>query len=259
MLSAAQCQRLTSNDGLVVAPSHGFVWCPNAKVGTTTWYEILRRKLAPHVKTMPRCFPQACPDDAHFRGRYPLVTPVRMAGHGALCDRRRFVSFTFVRNPGSRLASAYLSKIARPRGKALKDPTALAIQVRIRGLFGLAADARISFGQFVRWVVQQNSSTMNQHWRPHADRCDTLHTPYEFIGRYETMQEDILHVVGLLGWSPSLIPATHWSSLDSGERSRLKPGNESRVLRELYTPQLVDLVARKYRDDIVPFGYTFPG
>ena len=36
MLFAAQCQRLTSNDGLVVAPSHGFVWCPNAKVGTTT-------------------------------------------------------------------------------------------------------------------------------------------------------------------------------------------------------------------------------
>ena len=82
---------------------------------------------------------------------------------------------------------------------------------------------------------------------------------YEFIGRYETMQEDILHVVGLLGWSPSLIPATHWSSLDSGQRSRLSAGNESRVLRELYTPQLVDLVARKYRDDIVPFGYTFPG
>ena len=48
------------------------------------------------MQTMPRCFPQACPDDAHFRGRYPLVTPVRMAGHGALCDRRRFVSFTFV-------------------------------------------------------------------------------------------------------------------------------------------------------------------
>ena len=43
------------------------------------------------------------------------------------------------------------------------------------------------------------------------------------------------------------------------ERSRQKAGNESRVLRELYTPQLVDLVARKYRDDIVPFGYTFPG
>ena len=70
-----------------------------------------------------------------------------MAGHGFLtCDRATLVSFTFVRNPWSRLASAYLSKIARPRGKALRDPAALAIQVRIRGLFGLAADARISFG-----------------------------------------------------------------------------------------------------------------
>ena len=71
---------------------------------------------------------------------------------------------------------------------------------------------------------------------------------------YETLQEDILHVLGLLGWSPTLIPATHWSSLGSA-------GNHSttRLLRLYDSPQLIELVARKYRDDIAPFGYTFPG
>ena len=111
--------------------------------------------------------------------------------------------------------------------------------------------------------MRQNTSNMNQHWKPHSERCDTLYTPYEFIGRYETMQEDILHVLGMLGWSPSLIPATHWSSL---ERSRLARVNESQKLLQLYRDdtsggrlQLVELVAQKYHDDIVPFGYSFPG
>jgi len=267
VLPPVQCQRLMANEMLVVAPQHGLIWCPNAKVGTTTWYEILRRKLTPRLTQLPRCFPTACPDErALSAGRplrnYPLVLPKRMPSAVRLCDRRRFVSFTFVRNPWDRLASAYLSKISRP---TVKDRQALAVQARIRTLFGLRRGQRIAFGQFVRWVVQQNASTMNQHWKPHSERCDTLYTPFEFIGRYETMQEDILHVLGMLGWSPTLIPATHWSSLDRSSLAATRK-NESAKLLALYNDdatttreQLVELVAQKYRDDIVPFGYTFPG
>lgn len=241
-----------SNEMLVVAPDHGLIWCPNAKVATTTWYEILRRRMMPLVRTMPRCFPSACPDRESYKGDYPLVVPRDMSNNAHLCDRRRFVSFTFVRNPWDRLASAYQSKIEP--GSRVRDRQALAVQSRIRELFGLRRSQNIRFGQFVRWVVQQNASTMNPHWKPHSERCDTLYTPYEFIGRYETLQEDILHVLGLLGWSPTLIPATHWSSLGSA-------GNHSttRLLRLYDSPQLIELVARKYRDDIAPFGYTFPG
>ena len=253
-LPPAQCQRLMANEMLVVAPQHGLIWCPNAKVGTTTWYEILRRRLMPHVKALPRCFPSACPDRAAQTDDYPLALPRRMPLPASLCDRRRFVSFTFVRNPWDRLASAYLSKIAR--GPKVRDRQALAVQELIRTLFGLRRGKHISFGQFIRWVVAQNTSTMNPHWKPHSERCDTLYTPYEFIGRYETMQEDILHVLGMLGWSPALIPATHWSTLD---RSSLSHVNESQKLLQLYDSHSVELVARKYRDDIVPFGYTFPG
>ena len=252
-LTPGQCQRLMSNEMLVVAPEHGLIWCPNAKVATTTWYEILRRRMMPRIKTMPRCFPSACPDRVAYKGKYPLVLPKAMPGHVRLCDRSRFISFTFVRNPWDRLASAYQSKIEP--GSRVRDRQAQAVQLRIRELFGLRKGQPIRFGQFVRWVVQQNTSTMNPHWKPHSERCDTLYTPYEFIGRYETLQEDILHVLGLLGWSPTLIPATHWSSLGSRAGT-----NESMRLRRLYdSAQLVELVARKYRDDIVPFGYTFPG
>ena len=46
----------------------------------------------------------------------------------------------------------------------------------------------------------------------------------------------------LLGWSPTLIPATHWSSLGA------RGNNETQRLLRLYdSPQLVELVANKFR------------
>ena len=71
----SRIQRLMANEMLVVAPDHGLIWCPNAKVATTTWYEILRRRMMPLVRTMPRCFPSACPDRESYKGDYPLVVP----------------------------------------------------------------------------------------------------------------------------------------------------------------------------------------
>ena len=76
----------------------------------------------------------------------------------------------------------------------------------------------------------------------------------------QVLHERILHILGLLGWSPSLIPATHWSTLDSKTGKAKERQNESTKLLKLYdSPQLVELVARKYRNDILPFGYEFPG
>ena len=255
MLPPIQCQRLMNNQMLVVAPEHGVIWCPNAKVGTTTMYEILRRKLMPHLWSMPRCFPSACPDRASYSGVYPLSLPRNVPDRAKLCDRRRFISFTFVRNPWDRMASAFLSKI--DRGANVRDRQAQNLQSQIRSFFGLPVGHRIGFGQFVRWVVQQNASEMNPHWKPHSERCDTHHMPYEFVGRYETIQEDLLHILALLGWSPSLIPATYYSSLTAAGLSR---ANESQRLLKLYdSPELVDLVGHKYRDDIRIGGYRFPG
>ena len=255
-----QCQRLLTNTMLVVAPEHGMIWCPNAKVGTTTWYQILRNKLTPHLHFLPRCFPYACPvlEGTGPAARksvehYPLSLPRNVPRRARLCERKRYVSFTFVRNPWDRLASAFLSKI--DRGTKVRDRQARNMQEDIRALFGLARGQRITFGQFVRWVVRQNASEMNPHWKPHSERCDTRHMPYEFVGRYETLQEDLLHILGMLGWSPSLIPTTHWSSLGAAGVSR----NESQRLLQMYDDaQLVELVADKYRDDIAIGGYQFP-
>lgn len=255
LLPPYQCRRLMQNQMLVVAPDHGLIWCPNAKVGTTTMYEILRRKLLPHLHSMPRCFPSACPDRVAYTGTYPLMLPRSVPMRHELCNRRKFVSFTFVRNPWDRLASAFFSKI--DRGTKVRDRQAQNLQSQIRSYFGMHSTQKIHFEKFVRWVVQQNASEMNPHWKPHSERCDTRNMPYEFVGRYETMQEDLLHIITMLGWSPSLIPATHWSSLVAAGLSRT---NESQRLLKLYNSrELVQMVAQKYRDDIRIGGYQFPG
>ena len=111
--------------------------------------------------------------------RYPLALPNRMpqADRVKLCDRRRFVSFTFIRNPWDRLASAYLSKI--DRGDRVRDRQALHVQQMIRELFGLDRGAHISFGHFVRWVVQQKVPIVTSSDKP-AHVADDVENVLDF-------------------------------------------------------------------------------
>lgn len=68
------------------------------------------------------------------------------------------MSFTFVRNPWDRLASAYLSKIER--GLEVKDRQALMVQQRVRALFGLKRGAKTSPNTHAQgWVCNDYSVT----------------------------------------------------------------------------------------------------
>ena len=159
-------QRLTSNDGLVKAPSRTWsAWCPNAKVGTTI---AVRDPLATRAarEDDAALLPAGVPRRRALPRRYPGD-----AGDG----RARRLATAALRLVHLRVRGAGWRRPSRSRGRAARRS---GTRPRSRTgahprLFGPAADARISFGQLQRWVVQQNGP-MNQHWRPPptaATRC----------------------------------------------------------------------------------------
>ena len=181
-LSEKECMaQLNRLPYAVVAQSEGFIWCATAKAGTTTILELLNRKF-----NGPRPGYDRFDAKDNYAGQ-------RLTGNAkAQCVRaetmntsakRRFcaqgnaLSFSVMRSPWERVLSCYVERVALPGNWTIMTD-------RIADDLGLAADATISFAQFVLWLSRQqpgeddnvhvmpwyalpleSSSTATHHWR----------------------------------------------------------------------------------------------
>jgi len=100
------CRNPGYTKSMVVHYKLKMIWCPNAKVGTTSMYDLFHKVLGTgeHVRCIKE-FPNKC---APFVSMGVIPEKERQK----LCERG-FTTFTFVRNPYERVLSAFLDKIGR--------------------------------------------------------------------------------------------------------------------------------------------------
>jgi hypothetical protein len=75
--------------------------------------------------------------------------------------------------------------------------------------------------------------------------CKEKKNLMDFVGRYESLQEDCACIYGAIGIPPP-------PSMLSERKS-----THGKDYRKIYTPKVVDLVQRIYGADIEAFGYEF--
>ncbi len=148
----------------------------------------------------------------------------------------RMFKFTFVRNPFDRIHSAYHF-------------------LRSGGMGGLDAefDRQVlknfpTFEQFVLQGLEQEKVAGFWHFLPdtHFLSCEAGGpVDLDFIGRYETLEEDFDYVRARVNPPARL-----------GHFNRT-PKKED--YRSAYTPEMVDRVAQQYEEDLNLFGYEFDG
>lgn len=156
-------------------------------------------------------------------------------------DKDYFV-FTFVRNPYSRILSAYLEKFLRRR----KDGEIYRTQL------GFKPDIlpnTVSFVEFLRRVRQYPASNLNAHFTPQwyvlgLDRS----MKYDFIGRLENIASDFPYVLSRLNHSERPPEILHQAPHAQKASTKLKQyyGEEERML-----------VEEIYKDDFKYFGYGY--
>ena len=155
----------------------------------------------------------------------------------------------FVRNPWTRVLSAYRSKLEGRR------PNEVANDLKTHYQFEVLTNVRkdggpISFDEFITFLENCPPDRMNEHWQPQSQIASLDRVSYNFIGRFEQLDDDIEILIRRCKLPPfyrgkiKSVPATQ-----SSERN---------VLTRYYTSDLIERVGNIYASDIRLLGYVPP-
>lgn len=160
--------------------------------------------------------------------RYPWYwwTPKIAAG---------YFKFMFVRDPFSRVLSAYLDKV---------NPGFDRDSYRFVGEASGRRPSELSFADFIGFL-ENGGLLRNIHWAPQVDLCPFPLEQLDLIGKIETIERD-LAVVGREVFGEPAIPTQQRAS---------RRTNSSDKLAQYYDRPLAERVAAIYRRDFEAFGY----
>lgn len=176
--------------------------------------------------------------------------------------------FAFVRNPLSRLVSAYLDKVVPAKVTAarlvrnfqMQDPSVDWWQ-RMAAAVRADASRGLTFRELVQQLGRERPEKVDEHFRPQSLLLAGL--PLDFLGRVEQMAEDFAFVQRRLDTN---VPLAHekkqsYAPQAMGEYVADWPVTAFRQQaahphwRRFYPPEVLAAVAKIYRDDFASFGY----
>lgn len=181
-------------------------------------------------------------DAPHDRAASPLKTvlnagidPDRILGTGD------FFRFTYVRNPFTRILSAYLDKIvAEPWERERLLPT-----------LGLPGHAPVSFLEFLQAIDRQRDGWRDIHWSTQTRLLQCNNIGYGYIGRFENFRSSFPALLQRLGIDARFAETMGTASHATAAASRMV---------EFMGPSETSLVIKIYESDFVAFKYGFdPG
>lgn len=157
-------------------------------------------------------------------------------------EQQKYFKFAFVRSPFDRLVSCYEDKVRRPVQHTGRYYFATRYNtVLLQRLFGGQFHPNMTFGEFVKLVHRIPDRFADGHFRSQYSMLFKNGRPLaDFVGKFESLDSDWDRLTATFGF-PSL------SKRNATARQSW---------REYYkSPELVELVADRFKDDIREFGY----
>ena len=224
---------------IVVVESLKLLYCITPKAASRLWREMLQ-KSTPRKRRLKNYGPE--------QRKQMLET---------------YFKFTFVREPFERILSAYKDKFVHLRGvdrrilqfhggEILKNFRPNASQSALEQLND------ITFREFIEYLVTKGSNrstqVMDWHWDNYVNICGMCAINYDFIGHYETFDQDLADFKEAAGLTPKQatffnVHATNQSDTGSSMLSYYSQIPLEWILR----------LGQLFKANFEMFGYSFPG
>ena len=228
----------TNLESLVVIDQAKLVYCAIPKVASTEWREALSVELG-HGRIQGK--------KAQNRTFWKHLNEYSTKD---ITEKLKYYKFLFVREPFSRLLSAYKSKFVAGNEYYLKTFGRKIIHDFRQQASEHAKNTGdgVTFLEFLKYIAV--TRFYDEHWRPYNDICHMCSVNYDFIGHLETIDEDAPFLLKELGIDDYVTFKSNRRSQTSSELLKYYSQIPANYIKRLGTI---------YFKDFEMFGYPFPG
>ncbi|XP_009073354.1 PREDICTED: carbohydrate sulfotransferase 9, partial [Acanthisitta chloris] len=236
---------------IYVEDRHKVLYCEVPKAGCSNWKRVLMvlNGLATSAHNISH-------DDVHYGKHLRKLDSYDLKGIYTRLDT--YTKFIFVRDPMERLVSAFRDKFEHPNsyyhpvfGKAIirkyrhnADEEAL------------KTGSGVKFKEFIQYLLDSHRPVgMDIHWEQVTKLCFPCLINYDFIGKFETLEEDANYFLQLVGAPADLKFPKFKDRHSSDERTSAEVVRQ--YLKELSKKER-QLTYDFYYSDYLMFNYTSP-
>ncbi|XP_070533181.1 carbohydrate sulfotransferase 11-like isoform X3 [Ptychodera flava] len=228
----------------LVSDEYKVIFCPVAKAANSNW-----RRIFLYLNDIIED-PMSLHENV-YKYRYRTLSFYNERGRAERLHS--YTKFMFARNPFSRFLSAYRDKFEKKQSSKLAGFGIYDKRIKkIAGSDNITSPDRPTFEEFVKYRIQAKYAS-NEHWALMGRLCSPCSVNYNYIGTFETLNEDadfILKKIGVGGHIkfPNYVPHKTNSS-------------QADLLHKYYSKiskKDMKLLYNTYRYDFEMFGYSKP-
>ncbi len=170
-----------------------------------------------------------------------------------LLEDEHIKKYCFVRNPYSRILSAYLNKIepfTSEHQPKEHNPHFYSMYEDIDKfrLENMPNEPIVNFFVFLKWVHTSNHiHALNGHWMPQVDLLHLKTTNYNFMGKFENIRNDAHHLLSLINCG---------LKFPTQEKVRFPPTKATEKVKQYYSIREIQVVKSLYSRDFELLNYS---
>ncbi|XP_053098679.1 carbohydrate sulfotransferase 9 [Hemicordylus capensis] len=236
---------------IYVEDKYKLLYCEVPKAGCSNWKRVLM-VLSGHAESVANI----THDAVHYGKHLKKLDSYDLKGiHMRL---KSYTKFIFVRDPMERLVSAFRDKFEHPNsyyhpifGKAIIKKYRLNANKK-----ALITGSGVKFEEFIQYLLDSHRPVgMDIHWDQISKLCYPCLINYDFIGKFETLEEDANYFLTLIGAPEQLTFPTFKDRHSTDERTNAEVVQQ--YLAEIPATERQQTYNFYYLDYLM-FNYTTP-